>query len=78
MGCQPAALFSAGWQPGRVEHGRVEHGRRDLDHVMPLRADLVLGPDALQLVDVARAAVVRRDLLRPGGRSVAATAQPAA
>ena len=52
----------------------LEHGRRDIDHVMPLRAHFVLRLDALRPMHdqaVARAAVVRGDLLRPGEGRVA-------
>ena len=48
--------------------GRLEDRRRDVDHVVELRADLALGLDALGPVDdgaVARAAPVRGDLLGP-------------
>ena len=47
---------------------RLEDRRRDVDHVVELRADLALGLDPLRPVDdgaVARAAPVRGDLLGP-------------
>ena len=48
--------------------------RRDVDHVMPLRPDLVFGVNSFGPVDnetVARAAIARGDLLRPSERRVA-------
>jgi hypothetical protein len=55
-------------QVGAGSSGRFENRRRDVDHVMELRADLALRLDAVGPVDdraVARAAEVRCDLLGP-------------
>src|SRR5215831_18785354 len=51
----------------------VQYSRRDVDDVVPLRAYLTFGLDAIRPVKddaIARAAIVRRDLLRPLERTI--------
>ena len=67
------ALLDAVDDRGLGQPGGIEHRRRDVDHVVELRADLALGRDALGPVDdraVAGPAPVRGDLLGPLVRRV--------